>query len=56
MKDTLVAGVDMVAVDAYGYTLLGRDPARLEYLQMAHARGLGSKEWKSQGYREARVG
>lgn len=56
VKDTLVAGVDMVAVDAYGYTLLGRDPARLEYLQMAHARGLGSKEWKSQGYREVRVG
>ncbi len=55
-RHTLVAGVDMVAVDAYGYTLFGRDPAGLEYLQKAHARGLGNKNWKSLVHREVQVG
>lgn len=55
-RDTLVAGVDMVAVDAYGYTLLGRDPEKLEYLKKAHARGLGNMHWKSTLHKEVRIG
>ncbi len=50
--DTIVCGVDPVAVDAYGFTLLGRDPERLDYLQEAHARGIGNKIWKSLNWRE----
>lgn len=51
-KNTLVVGVDMVAVDAYGYTLLGRDPGKLEYVQKAHARGLGTRDWRALVTRE----
>jgi uncharacterized protein (DUF362 family) len=54
--NTLIVGTDMVAVDTFGYTLLGRDPARLEYLQKAEARGLGSTKWKQQNWREIQVG
>ncbi len=55
-RGTLVAGTDMVAVDAFGYTLLDRDPAGLEYLQRAQARGLGNARWKEQNWREVRAG
>lgn len=50
--DTIVCGVDPVAVDAYGFTLLGRDPAHLEYLALADARGIGKKDWKTVPRRE----
>ncbi|MBC7186790.1 MAG: DUF362 domain-containing protein [Calditrichaeota bacterium] len=39
--DTVVAGVDRVAVDAYGAVLFGRDPAQLGFLVEAQRRGLG---------------
>jgi uncharacterized protein (DUF362 family) len=54
--NTLVVGTDMVAVDTFGYTLLGRSPEELEYLQKASARGLGSMDWKKQNWREIQVG
>lgn len=54
--DTLVIGTDMVAVDAFGYTLLGRDPEKLEYIHKAEARGLGSTKWKEQNWREVLAG
>jgi uncharacterized protein (DUF362 family) len=50
--DTLVAGTDMVAIDTFGYALLERDPADLEYLHLAAARGLGSMQWSSANWRE----
>lgn len=49
---TLVVGTDMVAVDAFGYTLLERDPAQLEYLQKATQRGLGNWRWRELPWRE----
>ncbi|MEW6753002.1 MAG: DUF362 domain-containing protein [Candidatus Latescibacterota bacterium] len=52
----LVAGTDMVAVDAMGAQLLGRDPAQLEYLHRAAARGLGTTQWQSLAWREVQVG
>jgi len=54
--DTLVVGTDMVAVDTYGYSLLGRDAANLEYLHRAQKRALGTMDWKSQNWREVQVG
>jgi uncharacterized protein (DUF362 family) len=54
--DTLVIGTDMVAVDAFGYTLLGRDPEKLDYIHKAEARGLGSTKWKEQNWREVLAG
>lgn len=55
VKNTLIAGVDQVAVDAFGYTLLERDPSKLKYLQRARERGIGNPNWKELNWREVRV-
>lgn len=39
--DTIIAGVDPVAVDAYGATLFDLKPDQLGFLKEAHSRGLG---------------
>ncbi|HMK43941.1 MAG TPA: DUF362 domain-containing protein [Dissulfurispiraceae bacterium] len=39
--DTVVAGVNQVAVDAYGASLFGMKPADLGYLRIAAQKGLG---------------
>jgi uncharacterized protein (DUF362 family) len=41
-KDTIVAGVDQVAVDAVGATLLGIKPETIGHIAQANARGLGT--------------
>ena len=54
--NTIVAGTDMLAVDAYGYThLLERDLAELTYIHKAHDRGLGNKNWKDTVYKEVQA-
>ena len=54
--NTIVAGTDMLAVDAYGYAhLLERDVAELTYLHKAHDRGLGNKNWKETNYKEVQA-
>lgn len=53
--NTIIAGVDQVSVDAYGYTLLGRDPEKLPYLVYAHDRGAGNRHWKETNYRELTI-
>ena len=51
--NTIVAGTDMIAVDAYGYSnLLERDIAELTYLHKANDRGLGNINWKDTLYKE----
>ncbi len=51
--NTIVAGTDMVAVDAYGYShLLERDIAELTYLHKAHDRGLGNINWEDTLHKE----
>jgi uncharacterized protein (DUF362 family) len=53
LMNTIVAGTDMVAVDAYGYShLLERDLAELTYIHKAYDRGLGNKNWKDTNYKE----
>jgi len=44
--DTIVAGADRVAVDAYGALLFGREPSQLGFLVEAHRRGLGRLDVK----------
>ena len=39
--DTIVAGTDQVAVDAYGATLLGHRPQQIGYILEAASRGMG---------------
>jgi len=46
-KDTLVAGVDQVAVDAVGATLLGYPPASIGYIAQGNARSLGTIDFNS---------
>lgn len=52
IKNTLIAGVDQVAVDAVGYTLLGRNPSNLQYLQRAKERGIGNPNWRELNWKE----
>lgn len=54
--NTLVVGTDMVAVDAIGCTLLGRDLDEVKYLSRAEARGLGTTRWQDLNWREVQVG
>ena len=54
-KDTLVAGVDQVAVDAVGATLLGYKPDSIVYIVQANARGLGTMDFKSLSPRQIEV-
>lgn len=51
--NTIACGVDMVALDSFGYTeLLERNLSELQYVHKAHERGLGNKDWRSLNYRE----
>jgi uncharacterized protein (DUF362 family) len=42
--NTIIAGIDPVAVDAYGATLFGLKPAELGFLVEAQSRGLGTMD------------
>jgi len=54
--NTIVAGTDMVAVDAYGYAhLLERNLDELTYIHKAHERGLGNKNWKETLHKEVQA-
>jgi uncharacterized protein (DUF362 family) len=46
-RDTVIAGVDQVAVDAYGATLLGFKPAEIGYVAEAHERRLGNMNYQA---------
>jgi uncharacterized protein (DUF362 family) len=46
-KDTVAAGVDQVAMDAYGASLLGLRPAEIGCITEAQARGLGTMDFQS---------
>lgn len=45
--DTLVAGTDAVAVDAYGAHLLERPLSELAYIPLCEKAGLGTADWRS---------
>jgi uncharacterized protein (DUF362 family) len=47
--DTVVAGVDQVAVDAVGAGLLGHDPNTIGYIAAAARRELGTVDYQSLG-------
>ncbi len=44
---TVVAGTDPVAIDSYGATMFDLDPSRIEFLQEAEKRGLGTTKLKN---------
>lgn len=42
----VVAGLDEVAIDAYGTTLIGEKAENVKYLKMGHDRGIGNMNWE----------
>lgn len=46
-KDTLVAGVDQVAIDTFGATLLDMKPKEIAHIVEAANRGLGTMDYQS---------
>lgn len=55
-NDTMILATDQLAADAYAYEeILGRDPARLPYLELAEARGVGRRDWRKVNRREIQV-
>lgn len=46
-KDTIVAGADQVAIDAFGATLLDMEPKKIGHIVEAQARGLGTMDYAS---------
>ncbi len=45
--DTVIAGVDLVAVESYGLRFLDLIPGDVPFLGMAEGRGIGISDWKS---------
>ncbi len=56
LENTVIAGLDEVAIDAYSLRFLGLDPVAIPYLAMGEARGLGVVEWRSLNWVESQVG
>lgn len=48
-KRTVAISPDPVAADAFGAKILGLNPAKLRFIQLANEVGLGSLEWKQIG-------
>lgn len=45
--ETLIISTDQVAADAYGVTLLGKNPDDLAHIGMAAAQGLGRADYRA---------
>ncbi|HKI12594.1 MAG TPA: DUF362 domain-containing protein [Candidatus Acidoferrum sp.] len=54
-RDTVVAGVDQVAVDSFGTTLLGLKPQDINYIVEASNRKLGTMDYESLKPRRAEL-
>jgi uncharacterized protein (DUF362 family) len=54
-KDTVAAGVDQVAMDAFAASLLGIAPTAVPYVAEAQARGLGTVNFQSLALRTVEV-
>jgi len=46
-KDTIIAGVDQVAIDAFGASLFGLEPAEISGVTEGQKRGLGTSDYSS---------
>lgn len=51
----IVVSTDPVAVDAYGATLFGIQPADVGYIRLSHAQGLGEIDYRIKGIEEIQV-
>ena len=55
VKNTVAAGVDPVALDAFGAELMGRKPQDIESVVKGNAAGLGTMNYQSLAPREIAV-
>lgn len=52
IEDTIIAGLDEVALDAYAIQFLGTEIHDVPFLGLAEARGLGVTDWRSLDHEE----
>ncbi len=55
IRNTIIAGLDEVAIDAYSMGILGLDPNDIAFMGLSQKRGLGVIDWKSIRYDELTV-
>jgi len=55
IRGTVVAGSDMVALEAFGAELLGCDPSESQTMALAQERGLGRIDYRNLALREVEV-
>ena len=46
VKNVILASADQVAIDAVSAKLMGFDPLSIDYIRLAHDRGLGVGDWR----------
>ncbi len=56
IENTLIAGVDEVAIDTYSLRYLDVKPEQVPFLALGEQRGLGVMDWKSLRVKEGQVG
>ena len=56
VQNTLIAGLDEVAIDAYSLQFLGLTPDAVPFLALGEQRGLGRVDWRKRRWVEAQVG
>jgi uncharacterized protein (DUF362 family) len=54
--DIVAASVDPVMIDAFGITLFGKDPDEFPHIALGEKRGLGTRDFKSGGFKEVQLG
>jgi uncharacterized protein (DUF362 family) len=55
VENTIIAGVDIVSVEACGLQFLGLQPSDIPFIAMAEKRGVGISDWKSRNVAELNV-
>ncbi len=55
-ENSIIAGIDPVAIDAYSLKYLDLEPQQVPFLALGEARGLGVVDWKSLPMKESRLG
>ncbi len=55
VMNTVAAGIDLVALDAFAAELLGNDPAKIETVTVGESYGLGKRDYKSLNLKELEI-
>jgi len=55
-ENTIIAGIDPVAIDAYSLKFLDLTPEKLPFLALGEARGLGVVDWRRLRMKESQLG